>query len=845
MARPYSLTGPRPAAAPEPDRALLARYAGGDPAAFGALLDRHGPLVLGACKRVLGAASPLADDAFQATFLVLAKKASRLRDPDALPGWLFGVARRVAAAARRKDLVHDKAARAATKPAAVHPPGEWDDLLAVVDDEIAKLPDDLRAAVLLCLYHGKTQDEAAAELGWSVSTLRRRLDRGRELLRSRLTTRGVAPAVAVVAGAVAPSAVPAVPTDLRAASLDLAAGGSVAARLGRLAKAELPRVSAAGVGLAAGGAVLAAGMVAFAAGWFDRPPPPVPPLHSPKSSFADVDMLPDAPEAPLPAKAVARLGTTRLRHGTGGWFGINEPAGLTKLAFLPDGALVSVGGPRVRFWDAAGAERHADGPVIPGDGWAGLRSVPFDRGRKLFVPESDQNGQLRPTGRVWDLTTRTAAPPVTFGRHAGRKGEVIGPTAVSADGKRFFQADGNGAGWVWNTDGSPGAKLAGKVEDLGVAAFLPGGAEVVVSCPDGKFRVWDAATGSETRAFGTDRPKTFASAASPDGRFVGAVGMEGEFEEHVIDSELVVWDAATGAVHRKLPVGELTGAVEVGGSLAFTPDGRHVALATAAEGRQRIDVRWWALDGSDSGRWATRGHGCRPFPLAVSDGPGLVAVGSGEQSSRSVIRVFDAKSGREKVVEGGLPGPVRAVAYASGGREITTTTAAGRFAIFDAATGSLRRFANGPPVEKPQPDHGFDFNAATDTIPPFGPQTAGKRVETVTASVASPDGSRVAVGVASMVPGDGYGRVYVLEKGGRVLWQAAIPDAAAGAVAFSPDGSRLAVGSTVVRLFAADGTPGATLDGHRGAVTALAFAADGRRLVSGSTDTTAVVWDVE
>lgn len=103
------------------------------------------------------------------------------------------------------------------------------------------------------------------------------------------------------------------------------------------------------------------------------------------------------------------------------------------------------------------------------------------------------------------------------------------------------------------------------------------------------------------------------------------------------------------------------------------------------------------------------------------------------------------------------------------------------------------------------------------------------------------------VGVSTVTPGEGWGRVVVLDKSTRaVVWSAAVPDAAATSVAFSPDGSRLAGGSTAVRLFAAaDGAPGLTLDGHRGAVTALAFSADGRRLASGATDATAGVWNVE
>ncbi len=401
---------PRPAYRPdtaEPDRALLRRYAAGDPAAFAQLLDRHGPLVYGACRRALGGHAHAAEDAFQATFLVLARKAARLRDPDALPGWLFGVARRVASAARRRDTRQERVSRAGAKPEAVTG-GEWDDLLAVVDEEIAALPDELRAAVLPCLYHGKTQDEAATELGWSLSTLRRRLDRGRELLRPRLTTRGIA-AVAIVAGAVARrrsarSWGTSAPRRARPA-----AGGPAPATISTLAHVGAPRGTAFGpawviVGVTAVG--VAVGAVAWVA--LDRPAalPPVAAAQVPEPPKSE--LLPELAAAPLPPRAVARLGTTRFRHGTDGAFGLVDPVGVTRLLYLPDGTLASVGGGRVRFWDTAtGGERHADGPgVAAGSRWT-HRALPFAAGR-LLVPEQDAGMNLLPAARDWNLTDRTA-----------------------------------------------------------------------------------------------------------------------------------------------------------------------------------------------------------------------------------------------------------------------------------------------------------------------------------------------------------------------------------------------------------------------------------------------------
>ncbi|HYH65067.1 MAG TPA: sigma-70 family RNA polymerase sigma factor, partial [Urbifossiella sp.] len=694
----------------EPDRALLRRYAAGDPAAFAQLLDRHGPLVYGACRRALGGHDHSAEDAFQATFLVLARKAARLRDPDSLPGWLFGVARRVASAARRRDVRQERVSKAGAKPEAVTG-GEWDDLLAVVDEEIAALPDDLRAAVLSCLYHGKTQDEAAAELGWSLSTLRRRLDRGRELLRSRLTTRGIAPAVALVAGAVAPSAVTALPADVRAATLDLAAGGTTPAAVSTLARVGSPRSTTLGAGWLIAG-VTAVGVTIGTVAWvaLDRPSelPPVaaaPNLEPPKH-----ELLPELPAVPLPPRAVARLGTTRFRHGTDGAFGMVDPLGVVRFGFLPDGTLASVGGGRVRFWDAAtGAERHADGPgVAAGSRWM-LRALPFDGGRRLLVPMQDAGMNLLPATREWNLTDRTPVRRIAFARHPDRKGDVIGPTAVTADGTRFAQTDGNGDGWVWHADGTAGAKLAGKVREHGPAAFLPGGAELVTATPDGRFRVWDVATGTERRAFGEPTPHTTA-ALSADGTRLAVVGEDDDPTADPEQRQLVVWDTTRGAEVRRFPLGGAAGFAAHGGAVAFTPDGRHVVAVNHVNNRF-LDVRWWALDGGASGHWSAYSEGCPPRPLAVENDLRSLAVACGDGTSRGVVRVIDGVTGRERVPPGGLSAPVRAVAFAAGGAEVVTTDRAGHATTWEVATGKRLRVGMGTPPDAGVADVGFDVAA--------------------------------------------------------------------------------------------------------------------------------------
>jgi RNA polymerase sigma factor (sigma-70 family) len=164
-------------------------------AAFRALIDRHAPMVLRICRDVL-ADWHEAEDASQATFIVLACKAGSIHKRDSIASWLFGVACRVAAqakakAARRRRHEERNAELAAAKIATDDPRVDWLELY----EEIDRLPEHLRAPLVLCYWKGHSQPEAAAQLGCPVRTLQNRLARGRDRLRSRLTRRGLSPSV--------------------------------------------------------------------------------------------------------------------------------------------------------------------------------------------------------------------------------------------------------------------------------------------------------------------------------------------------------------------------------------------------------------------------------------------------------------------------------------------------------------------------------------------------------------------------------------------------------------------------------------------------------------------------
>ncbi len=204
------------------ERQLLERFVvDRDEAAFEALLARHGPMVLGVCRRALDDPGDV-EDAFQATFLVLIRKAGGLRDGDRLANWLYGVAHRVATRARSDAHRRRSRERPGGEEVAVasEPVEDRIELRAVLDDELTRLPDRLRAAVVLCDLEGLPQEEAARRLGCPVGTIKSRLSRARDRLRGRLLRRGVAPSSLLAASFLDPARCSAaVPNSLQASTL--------------------------------------------------------------------------------------------------------------------------------------------------------------------------------------------------------------------------------------------------------------------------------------------------------------------------------------------------------------------------------------------------------------------------------------------------------------------------------------------------------------------------------------------------------------------------------------------------------------------------------------------------
>jgi RNA polymerase sigma factor (sigma-70 family) len=239
------------------DGQLLDRFAaGGEEAAelaFAALVERHGPMVLRVCRSVLRDEHD-AQDAFQATFLVLVRRSRSLWVGDSLGPWLHGVARRVASAARsaatRRRRHERKAAEHAGPDVAVPGQEAEGELEQALHEEIGRLPERYRAPVVHCLLEGLTHEQAARSLGWPVGTVKSRLAHGRERLRARLARRGLTPAAILSGGALtARPARAAMPAALAAATAraalrlatDQATAGAVPAAVASLAARFLRR----------------------------------------------------------------------------------------------------------------------------------------------------------------------------------------------------------------------------------------------------------------------------------------------------------------------------------------------------------------------------------------------------------------------------------------------------------------------------------------------------------------------------------------------------------------------------------------------------------------------------
>lgn len=580
------------------DGDLLRRYAHEhDQEAFETLVHRYGRLVLGVAQRQLAAVQPV-EDVFQGTFLALAQSAGRLHRQTPLANWLYTVALRLARKTRLRSARRTKAEYAAPRRVGVSsdPLAEISgrELLRVIDEELAALPDRDRLPVLLCCVQGLTREEAAGQLGCSEGVLKGRLERGRQRLADRLASRGLTPTavMSILTAAVA------VPSDLIARTAELAVApwsSAVPFAVAALSRtAELRRSVAA---MALMGSLLVVGVVGWSiAAWGEKPVVPASLPAAPAVEPARV-----SPDDPLPAGSVLRFGTSRFRQGVS----------IVTMAVSADGKTAYV---------VSGSRSNGS-----------TRAIDLVSGRTLFNENGDGEAiAISPDGRTivikanLQLSIRDAKsgqPIRTI--DLPKKSNLRSEADVLA-----FTPDGKAVATITDSkdihliDFESGKTIREFVHDNPESSSGFPQVLAVAFSPDGKLmatggyakvkddyfaRLWDVESGKEIRRF-MHWQKGYGIrclAFSPDGKTLATLGTQsGVF--------LRLFDVDTGNERRAFPKdGNLR---PEGGSVRFSPDGKTVVAAlnsihlydvATGEERLRIDQRASNLHFTDGGKTLT------------------------------------------------------------------------------------------------------------------------------------------------------------------------------------------------------------------------------------------------